>query len=173
MEDNYDVSKLIKGKKKKINSNSKGNRFERNIVDFLNERFKTTEFCRTPGSGAFATSHNLPEYMKIYGDLITPKNFKYCLELKSGYNKESVESLFNPKSQLRQFIVQAERDAEKSKKEFILILKQNNKEPVCLMNKTLQLEIELKMQCILWQKYMLVQLKDLFSLSDWFFLGYT
>lgn len=173
MEDNYDVSKLLKSKKKKINSKSKGNRFERQVVEIFNERFKTTDFCRTPGSGAFATSHTLPEHMQIYGDLITPKNFKFTMEMKAGYNKESVESLFNPKSQLRQFIEQAERDAVKAKKEFIIILKQNNREPVCILkNDKCHIENELKNKTILWQNYLLVQLKDLLALSDWFFLSY-
>ena len=56
MEDNYDLSKL-KSKKKRKNSRAKGNAFERKIAETLNKRFNTKEFCRTPGSGAFATSH--------------------------------------------------------------------------------------------------------------------
>ena len=60
MEDNYDFSKLKK--KKKVNSRAKGSTFERQIAKLLNNRFNTTEFSRTPGSGAFATTHSLPDY---------------------------------------------------------------------------------------------------------------
>jgi Holliday junction resolvase len=74
MKDNYDISKLNK-KKKKVNSRAKGSTFERQIAKILNERFNTSEFSRTPGSGAFATTHSLPDHLKIYGDLITPQNF--------------------------------------------------------------------------------------------------
>ena len=53
------------GKKKRVNSKRKGSTFERNIAKILNERFNTKEFARTPGSGAFGTTHkNLPHYFK-------------------------------------------------------------------------------------------------------------
>ena len=56
------------GKKKRINSRRKGNAFERKMASQLNERFGTKEFARTPGSGAYATTHqNLPEHLKILG----------------------------------------------------------------------------------------------------------
>ena len=96
MEDNYDISKLKK--KKKVNSRTKGASFERQIATMLNKRFNTKEFSRTPGSGAFATTHNLPEHLKLHGDLITPKNFRYCIECKKGYNKENLYSLDNYRS---------------------------------------------------------------------------
>ena len=96
MKDDFDVSPLRK--KKKVNSRAKGNRFENKIAKTLNERFDTKEFCRTPGSGAFATTHKLPEYLKVYGDLITPEKFKFIIECKKGYNEEQVSDLLNPKS---------------------------------------------------------------------------
>ena len=80
MEDNYDISNLKE--KKNINSRTKGSTFERQICKMFNKRFNTSEFCRSPGSGAFATTHSLPEHLKIYGDLITPEKFKYCIECK-------------------------------------------------------------------------------------------
>ena len=81
MEDKYDLTSLRKKPKRK-NSRTKGNTFERHIAKTLNDRFETTEFSRSPGSGAFATTHTLPEHLKIYGDLITPQNFKFCIECK-------------------------------------------------------------------------------------------
>mgnify|MGYP003149346681 CR=1 FL=1 len=117
MKDDFDVSPLRK--KKKINSRAKGNRFENKIAKTLNERFNTKEFCRTPGSGAFATTHTLPEYLKIYGDLITPQNFKYIIECKSTISK---------------MIAQAHRDSKKSSRKFLLFIGQNRKEPIAITN---------------------------------------
>ena len=98
MKDNYDISALKK--KKKVNSKAKGSSFERQVAKILNDRLGTTEFSRTPGSGAFATTHSLPDHLKIYGDLITPQNFKYCLECKKGYNNQNLYSLYNPSKHL-------------------------------------------------------------------------
>ena len=91
MEDNFDISALKK--KKKVNSRAKGSTFERQIAKMFNEKFNTKEFSRTPGSGAFATTHSLPDHLKIYGDLITPQNFKFCIECKKGYNDINLYSL--------------------------------------------------------------------------------
>ena len=73
-------------KKPRVNSRRKGNAFEREIAKLFNTRFNTSEFARTPGSGAFATTHTLPEYLQIHGDLITPKDFAYVIECKTGYD---------------------------------------------------------------------------------------
>ena len=110
MKDNYDISALKK--KKKVNSRAKGSTFERQIAKILNDRLGTTEFSRTPGSGAFATTHTLPDHLKIYGDLITPQNFKYCLECKKGYNNQNLYSLYNHSSDFWKFIDQCQKDSE-------------------------------------------------------------
>jgi len=123
MEDDYDISSLKK--KKKINSRTKGSSFERKIAKIFNNKFNTTEFSRTPGSGAFATTHSLPDHLKIYGDLITPQNFKYCIECKKGYNKENLYSLYNYSSDFWKFIGQCEKDSEKCNKIPMIIFKQD------------------------------------------------
>ena len=134
MKDDFDVSPLRK--KKKINSRAKGNRFENKVAKTLNDRFDTQEFCRTPGSGAFATTHKLPEYLKVYGDLITPEKFKFIIECKKGYDGEQVSDLFNPKSNIYKMIDQAHRDSKKSSRKFLLIIGQNRQEPVAITNQT-------------------------------------
>jgi len=91
MKDNYDISALKK--KKKVNSRAKGSSFERQVAKILNDRLGTTEFSRTPGSGAFATTHSLPDHLKLYGDLITPQNFKKLLKFKKGNNNQNLFSL--------------------------------------------------------------------------------
>ena len=134
MNDDFDVSPLKK--KKKINSRAKGNRFENKIAKTLNDRFDTKEFCRTPGSGAFATTHTLPEYLKVYGDLITPEKFKFIIECKKGYDGEQVSDLLNPKSGISKMIAQAHRDSQKSSRKFFLFIGQNRQEPVAITNQT-------------------------------------
>lgn len=135
MKDDFDVSPLKK--KKKVNSRAKGNRFENKIAKMLNERFNTEEFCRSPGSGAFATTHKLPEYLKIYGDLITPENFKFIIECKKGYNEEQISELLNPKSTTLKMIAQAHRDSQKSSRKFLLIIGQNRRDPIAITNEML------------------------------------
>ena len=139
LQDSYDLN-LIKeklSKKKKINSRSKGNTFERKICSLLNDRFNTTEFARTPGSGAFATTHSLPEHLKVHGDLITPLKFKYIIECKKGYNKVSISSLFNKSSELWDFITKAERDSVNAKKDFIIIFQQDRQPTVTISKKNI------------------------------------
>lgn len=131
MEDNYDISKLKK--KKKVNSRTKGASFERQIATMLNKRFNTKEFSRTPGSGAFATTHNLPEHLKLHGDLITPKNFRYCVECKKGYNKENLYSLYNYRSDFWKFILQCQKDSDLSKKVPMIIFKQDRQKTLVIV----------------------------------------
>ena len=134
MKGDFDVTPLKS--KKKINSRAKGNRFENKVAKTLNDRFNTKEFCRTPGSGAFATTHSLPEYLKVYGDLITPEKFKFIIECKKGYDGEQVSDLLNPKSSISKMIAQAHRDSKKSSRKFLLIIGQNRQEPVAITNQT-------------------------------------
>tara|TARA_R110000751_G_scaffold98334_1_gene191328 strand:- start:379 stop:891 length:513 start_codon:yes stop_codon:yes gene_type:complete len=131
MEDNYDFSALKK--KKRVNSRAKGSSFERSIAKLLNDRFNTAEFSRTPGSGAFATTHTLPDYLKIYGDLITPLNFKYCIECKKGYNKENLYSIYNYSSDTWKFIEQCEKDSEKCQKIPMVIFKQDRQKTLAIV----------------------------------------
>lgn len=131
MEDNYDISALKK--KKKVNSRAKGSTFERQIAKILNDRLGTTEFSRTPGSGAFATTHSLPDHLKIYGDLITPQNFKYCLECKKGYNNQNLYSLYNHSSDFWKFIDQCQKDSEKCGKTPMVIFKQDRQPTLAII----------------------------------------
>ena len=123
MEDNYDISALKKKKRK--NSRTKGSAFERSIAKTLNDRLDTSEFSRSPGSGAFATTHDLPDYLKIYGDLITPQNFNYCIECKKGYNNQNLYSLYNYSSEFWGFLDQCQKDSEKCDRIPMVIFKQD------------------------------------------------
>jgi len=131
MEDNYDISNLKE--KKKINSRTKGSTFERQICKMFNKRFNTSEFCRSPGSGAFATTHSLPEHLKIYGDIITPEKFKYCIECKKGYNNQNLYSLYNYSSDIWGFINQCEKDSRKCYKIPMVIFKQDRQPTLAII----------------------------------------
>ena len=129
MHDDYDITNLRKSEKKRTNSKAKGSRFERKIAGMFNDRFNTTEFSRTPGSGAFATTHTLPEHLQIYGDLIAPKNFRYCIECKKGYSNIKINHLLDYSSQLWNFIEQCEKDSNKCGKE-PMVLFQQDRQPI-------------------------------------------
>ena len=116
-------------KKPRINSRAKGNAFERAIARKLNARFDTEEFCRTPGSGAFATTHKLPAYLQVHGDLITPKDFTFIIEAKRGYDIK-FEDIWKPKSQLFEFIAQAKRDGKAANKPWLLVYKKDRQKEI-------------------------------------------
>lgn len=140
MQDDFDLKTLVSTKKKRKNSRKKGNTFELKIAKILNEHFNTTEFMRSPGSGAFSTTHALPEHLKFSGDLITPKSFKFVIECKKGYNKENLGSYFSETSDLMSFIDQARRDATKIGKKFLIIFQQDRKDILCIFEQTPHLE---------------------------------
>ena len=175
MEDNYDISALKKKKRK--NSRAKGSTFERQIAKLFNDRFNTTEFSRSPGSGAFATTHDLPDYLKIYGDLITPQNFKYCIECKKGYNKENLYSLYNYSSDLWGFLDQCLKDSEKCDKIPMVIFKQDRQPTLAIVpshvqtNKLQQyIEIQKQEDAFNLRVYRIYKLDDLLEDYDslWF-----
>jgi len=126
--------------KRRINSRSKGNRFERKIAKLLNERFETKEFCRTPGSGAFGTTHtSLPTHIKVHGDLITPEKFRFVVECKSGYKVE-LDDLFKKDSQFWKFIAQAKRDSETANKPWILIYEKTRRKAIVVTEEKIRLK---------------------------------
>ena len=143
MEDIYDLNELRKKPKRK-NSRTKGNTFERQVAKILNDRFKTSEFSRSPGSGAFATTHKLPEHLKIYGDLITPEKFKFCIECKKGYNHLNLYSLYNYRSDIWNFLEQCEKDSEKCSKLPMVIFKQDRQPILAILPSNTPFEEHLK-----------------------------
>ena len=168
MKDNFDLANL-KAPKKRINSRSKGSSFERKICNLLNSTFETKEFCRTPGSGAFATTHKLPEHLKIHGDLITPEKFKFTIECKKGYNKENLSSLFSSNSKLAEFISQAKKDSIKANKPFLIIWQQDRTDILCILDKCF-IPTYRDMKYLTYKEHIIVRLKDMLNASRglWF-----
>ena len=169
MEDSYNFEKLRKKPKRK-NSKAKGSAFERKVAKILNEHFETTDFQRSPGSGAYATTHNLPDHLKIHGDLITPKNFIYSIECKKGYNNLDMYSLLDPKSKIYEFIKQAEKDADQAKKEAIVLMAQDRRDIIALIKEdshiSNQLNLNKKRIIHILNNYILVSFKDVLSIDS-------
>jgi Holliday junction resolvase len=150
-------------KKPRINSRTKGNTFERAIAKKLNARFNTKEFCRTPGSGAFATTHTLPDYLQVHGDLITPKDFTFIIEAKRGYDLK-FEDIWKPKSKLFEFIAQASRDGEAAKKPWLLVYKKDRQKEIVIS----PVKFPTNHKAII-KDYFLYLLEDLLTVGDDFF----
>lgn len=170
----YDLTDVIKERKKakRINSHKKGGDFARKVCKMFNDRFNTTEFCKTPGSGAFATTHKLPDYLKIHGDIITPKNFGFCIECKKGYNKEGINSLFNENSLLWEFIFQIERDARNAGKKSLLLLQQDRKPILALFHrKHSNLPWDELKNYATFNDYVITLLDELLTLEDFYFMN--
>ena len=151
-------------KKRKVNSRRKGSNFERGIAKKLNGRFNTEEFMRSPGSGAFATTHKLPQHIKVHGDLITPQNFAFVIECKNGYKLE-LDDPFRRKSDFWSFIKQAERDSQASGKDMMVIYKKNARMELVIVDKPYPINDEMVVN----KKYYIYNLKDFLALDDVYF----
>ena len=128
-------------KSKKINSRQKGQRFERKVAGMLNTKFDTSQFMRTPGSGAFATTHkSLPQHLQLQGDLITPQWFAYTIELKSGYDTQDLPKLLSPNCELYEWVLQCKSDALAANRKPLLIVQHDRREAYCLLDTTIEMD---------------------------------
>lgn len=177
MKDDFDLSRLGEKKAKRgVNGKRKGARYQNTLAKILNDRFDTKEFSSTPGSGAYATTHNLPEYLKIHGDLITPQNFNFCIEAKCGYKKESISSILDKNSTFWEFIYQAKRDARKAKREFLLVIKQDRKPDICVLHNREDITKYINTEDLVFfadheDTYILTKLETLISLDSTIFFS--
>ena len=155
------------GKKSRVNSKRKGATFERKIAHMLNERFGTKDFCRTPGSGAFGSTHQLPQHLIVHGDLITPKNFKYTIECKNGYSVD-LDDLFKPKSDFFKFIEQAKQDARRAGREWMVIYKKDRRKEIVVVDGPLG---SLTHFATVGHNYYIYLLKDVLALPEGFWFN--
>jgi hypothetical protein len=87
------------------------------------------------------------------------------LECKKGYNKESLASLFNDKSELWKFITQAVRDAEAGKKLPMVIFKQDNQKTLAL---TTEVFLETRNVISIFGTYYIYLFDELINAPDYF-----
>ncbi|MBT4111472.1 hypothetical protein HOE37_06450 [Candidatus Woesearchaeota archaeon] len=156
-------------KRKKINGKQKGASFERHLAKLLNGKFDTKDFSRTPGSGAFATTHSLPAHLQIYGDLITPKDFLFCIEAKSGYNV-NLYDLVKDNSEIHKFIRQAKKDAKKAGKQWMLIYKKTRNKPLVILPKYYFKELKSKSITVYQMNISIYLLEDVLALENSLFM---
>lgn len=117
--------------KKRINSKSKGSRFERLIAQEFSKKFQDT-FKRVPQSGAIVGGlnrlkmHTLREDAQeiLAGDLICPRWFPFSVELKD-YGVDTAPNMYtilaNDQTVLDEWIDQSKKDAAFARKEWIVL----------------------------------------------------
>ena len=114
--------------KKKKNSKRKGKRGESDVCDLFIKRFPDQKFSRVIGSGAHAYRSNLTEAAKVIftGDIVTPDNFRFCIEVKTGYPEiDLCSALDGGHTKIDAFLDQATKDAERIKKQPLMVWKKD------------------------------------------------
>jgi hypothetical protein len=160
---------------KKINSKKKGNRNELEFAKILTKRFNKG-FSRSVGSGnRWSQTAFLPKHaQKVFSsDLVVPKNFKFALEVKGGYNGIDLNSIFvRGNSDLDKFLVQAFKDAKRAGKRPLLAWKKDRKPwLVFILSKDAQ-NLDFKYM-LTYNKWTAVALDDFLKLEDSFFFNST
>jgi hypothetical protein len=123
--------------KKHINSKRKGNSNELYVANLLSERFGKT-FKRVPASGAHGTNLANTDLRQdaieiLSGDIICPADFRFSIEVKSRVSFNFWDLLNKEDTEVDDWIRQAEREAVASKKEFLLIVRVNNRKPFVIV----------------------------------------
>lgn len=171
-DDDYSLDDISKNKKKKrVNGKKKGNRTELDLTKILTERFKDS-FSRTIGSGARWSQANLPKHAAevFSGDLVVPKNFKFAIESKGGYDSIDLGSIFlNGNKELDGFLDQASDDAKRCGRKPMLCWKRTRKPWMAFVHST---EVEGKdfKYSVKYGKWTGVALELLLQLDNDFFL---
>lgn len=172
-EDQFVDDILSNKQNKKINSKKKGNRNELEFAKILTKRFNKG-FSRSVGSGnRWSQTAFLPKHaQKVFSsDLVVPKNFKFCLEVKGGYNGIDLNSIFlRGNSDLDKFLVQAYKDAKRAGKKPLLAWKKDRKPwLVFILNRDAQ-DLDFKYKLV-YNKWSAVALDEFLKLSDDFFFN--
>jgi hypothetical protein len=162
-----------KKKNKKIDGKKKGNRTELDLTKVLNNRFGSG-FSRSVGSGnRWGQVNHLPKHARevFSGDLIVPKNFKFVIESKGGYDGIDMSSVFlKGNSEIDNFLGQVINDSKRCDRKPMLCWKKTRKPwLVFLLTKDLKgKNFKYKMQ---YEKWTVVALEHLLALEDSFFLN--
>lgn len=170
-EDQFVDDILSNKQSKKINSKKKGNRNELELAKLLTKRFNKG-FSRSVGSGnRWSQTAFLPKHaQKVFSsDLIVPLNFKFCLEVKGGYNGIDLNSIFTRgNSDLDKFLVQVFKDSKRAEKKPLLAWKKDRKPwLVFVLNKEVE-NLDFKYK-LLYNKWAGIALSEFIKLNDSFF----
>jgi len=155
-----------------INQKKKGSRGELELVHIFNERFGGG-FKRSANSGADTGKTNYgkisqlnldeEQIIDLSGDLITPRNFKFIIESKA-YSSVDFWELFNRSSNLNSFVEQVEFDANKTKRQPLLIIKYNRKPRLAFLKEKIKDKYIFE-----WKEYYCYYLDALLEEDDKFF----
>lgn len=110
-----DVLARINGTKKRIDLGRKGRRGEGGLCKLLTKRFGRP-FSRVVGSGNrwSQTALSKEAAMVLTGDVVTPPDFRFCLESKHGYEEiDLCSALDGGQGLLDAFLRQAVKDAKR------------------------------------------------------------
>lgn len=160
-----------KNKKKKVNGKKKGSRTELDLSKILIERFGEG-FSRSVGSGNRWSQAHLPKHAaEVYsGDLVVPKEFKWVIESKGGYDAIDMSSIFvRGNSELDSFLEQAMNDSKRCGRKPMLCWKKTRK-PWLAFVLTEELKGKDFKYSIKYGKWTGVALEHLLKLEDDFFM---
>lgn len=160
-------------KKKKINCGRKGKSVERALCKILNTRF-TTGFSRTVGSGAriSQTQHLTKAAKDVFtGDIVTPENFKFCLESKGGYDDVDWHLCFEDgHGQIDYFLNQAKTQSDGCARKPMVCWKRNHRPWLAiLLTKDLPSQVVWSYRFI-YREWSCVLLNNLLSVEDSYWL---
>jgi len=155
-----------------MNNKKKGNRNELFVAKLLSKRFGQT-FQRVPMSGGWATTNNLQETRKdaiqfFTGDIICPPDFRFSIEVKSRVSFNFWDLLNKEDGEIDSWIKQAEEEARISKKEFLLIIRINNRKPFVIFKDTTSAIYP----CLIYKEiYVIMRMDYLLDYPDAFFFA--
>lgn len=121
--------------KKRVNSKSKGNRFERNVVELLDAKFSPLHFRRSSQSGAILGGKNVMHLHRYStniadqytGDIVCINGvFGYSLECKSYKEPDSLNKILQNTSRINTWFSQCFTDSAKTGKKPLLIFTYNH-----------------------------------------------
>lgn len=168
------LSNRANKKKKKVDGKKKGNRVELELSKLLNKRFACEDFSRAVGSGnRWGQVNHLPKHARdvFSGDLIVPKDFKFCLESKGGYDGIDLNSIFTRgNSELDNFLDQVSKDAKRCSRKPLLCWKRSRKPWLAFIH-TKELAGKTFKYRLLYGKWSAIDLGKLLELEDSFFLS--
>lgn len=158
-----------------MNAKNKGNSFERKIANLLSNKFEPTynksqAFRRNPDSGSYFGGLNESrmdthhESSVIIGDIITPNDFMFTIECKHYQSPPNISGLILQSiPQWDKWIEQAENDATKVNKNFLLIIKYNRVPEIVITDCK-------KFSGTLYKKYIVLGLSSLLTYNNVEFL---
>ena len=88
------------------------------------------------------------KWTEFIQDIITPKNFRFVIECKKGYNDINFSDFLNEKSKLWDIISKAIRESKNKFKDSLVILEQNRKKAISILEYSTYLNLNIHKQAL-------------------------